>query len=92
MKKNDWIVRDYLAAERTVLALERTLLSYIRTGMTVIVVGISLMKLFQEKIIQQIGFVLVLLAVGLIVIGFFRTKKQKRKLKEEFYSDKPEDR
>ena len=84
MKKTDWIVRDYLAAERTDLAIDRTLLSYIRTGMTIIVVGISLMKLFQEKYIQQIGFVLVIFAVGLIIVGFFRTRKQKEKLKADY--------
>ncbi|MEK7495501.1 MAG: DUF202 domain-containing protein [Patescibacteria group bacterium] len=84
MKKSDWIVRDYLAAERTDLAIDRTLLAYIRTAMTIVVVGISLIKLFQEKYIQQIGFILVILAIGLIIIGFFRTKKQKEKLKEDF--------
>jgi len=84
MKKSDWIVRNYLAAERTDLAIDRTLLSYIRTGMTTIVVGISLMKFFTEIYIQQIGFVLIIFSIGLIIAGFFRTKKQKEKLKEEF--------
>jgi len=84
MKKSDWIVRDYLAAERTDLAIDRTLLSYVRTGMTVVLVGISLIKLFQEKLLHQIGYVLAIFAVGLIIIGFFRTKKLKRKLEEDF--------
>jgi len=84
MQKIDWIIRDYLAAERTNLAIDRTLLSYTRTGMTIIVVGISLMKLFQEKYLQKIGFILVVLAIGLIITGFFRTNQQKKKLKEDF--------
>ena len=70
MKKVDWIIRDYLAADRTDLAIDRTLLSYVRTGMTVVLVGISLIKLFQEKLLHQIGYVLVIFAVGLIIIGF----------------------
>ena len=82
MKKIDWIVRDYLAAERTDLAIDRTLLSYIRTGMTVIIVGISLIKLFSEDYLHLIGFSLIFIATGLIIIGFFRTKKQKKELKE----------
>ena len=84
MKKYDWIVRDYLAAERTDLAIDRTLLSYIRTGMTVIIVGISLIKLFSENYLHLIGFTLIFIAGGLIIIGFFRTKKQKKKLEEDF--------
>ncbi len=84
MKKYDWIVRDYLAAERTDLAIDRTLLSYIRTGMTVIIVGISLIKLFSEDYLRLIGFLLVFFASVLIIIGFFRTKEQKKKLKEDF--------
>jgi len=80
----DLIVRDYLAAGRTDLAIDRTLLSYIRTGMTVIIVGISLIKLFNEDYLRLIGFLLVFFASVLIIIGFFRTKKQKEKLKEDF--------
>ena len=84
MKKVDWIIRDYLAADRTDLAIDRTLLSYIRTGMTVIVVGISLIKLFNENYLHLIGFILIFIATILIIIGFFRTKEQKKKLKEDF--------
>ena len=83
MKKSDWIVRDYLAAERTDLAIDRTLLSYIRTGMTVVVVGISFIKFFSEDYLHLIGFFLIFFAFGLIIIGFFRTKNQKTKLKED---------
>lgn len=84
MKKSDWIVRDYLAADRTDLAIDRTLLSYIRTSMTVILVGISLIKLFKENYLHLIGFGLMFISVGLIVIGFLRTKNQKKKLKADF--------
>jgi len=84
MDKPDWIMRDYLAAERTDLAIDRTLLSYIRTGMTIIVVGISLIKLFTENYYHLIGYFLVLFALGLIIIGFSRTQKKKKKLKRDF--------
>lgn len=84
MKKTNWIVRDYLAAERTDLAIDRTFLSYIRTGMTVVLVGVSLIKLFQEKLFHQIGYFLIIFAIVLFIIGFFRTKKQKNKLNEDF--------
>ena len=83
MKKIEWILRDYLAGERTGLSIDRTLLSYIRTAMTTTIVGISLIKLFDESYLHFIGLLLIIFALGLIVIGFLRTKSQKLKLKEE---------
>lgn len=80
----DWIIRDYLAAERTDLAIDRTLLSYIRTGMTITVVGISLIKLFSEKYFHSIGFILIYAAVIIIIIGFLRTNELRKILKEKF--------
>ena len=74
MKKTEWILRDYLAADRTGLSIDRTLLSYIRTAMTTTIVGISLIKLFDESYLHFIGLLLVIIALGLIVIGFIRTK------------------
>ncbi|KKP66424.1 MAG: hypothetical protein UR68_C0020G0034 [Candidatus Roizmanbacteria bacterium GW2011_GWA2_35_19] len=84
MKKTEWILRDYLAGERTGLSIDRTLLSYIRTAMTTTIVGISLIKLFDESYLHFIGLLLIIFALGLIVIGFLRTKSQKLKLKEDF--------
>jgi putative membrane protein len=39
--KEDFILRDRLAIDRTVLANERTLLSYVRTALTLFLVGMS---------------------------------------------------
>ena len=45
-KKEEMILRDFLAADRTLLANERTLLAYIRTGISLLAIAISLIKLF----------------------------------------------
>ena len=46
-KKEEMILRDFLAADRTLLANERTLLAYIRTGISLLAIAISLIKLFD---------------------------------------------
>ncbi len=84
MKKSDRMIRDYLAAERTDLAIDRTLFSYIRTSMTVVIVGISLIKLFNDYYLHLIGYILLFVATGLFVIGFFQTNKLREKLKEDY--------
>jgi len=39
--KGQLILRDHLAADRTILANERTFLAYIRTALTLFVAGLS---------------------------------------------------
>lgn len=50
--KDKMILRDFLAADRTLLANERTLLAYIRTGISLIAVGIYLIRL-SPMFVQQ---------------------------------------
>lgn len=69
-----FILRDHLAASRTIMASERTLLSYIRTSLTMIVVGVSLMKFFDSTIIRIAGWMFVPSGVGIFIIGFTRHK------------------
>ncbi|MGN0027609.1 MAG: DUF202 domain-containing protein, partial [Clostridium sp.] len=38
-KKEEMILRDFLAADRTLLANERTLLAYIRTGISLLAIA-----------------------------------------------------
>ena len=43
-KTDELILRDCLAADRTVLANERTLLSYVRTAMAFMAAGAALLR------------------------------------------------
>jgi len=63
------ILRDLLAADRTVLANERTFLAFVRTALTLLVAGVSFIKFFQEPIIVVLGWIFVPLAVVVQVIG-----------------------
>ena len=51
------ILRDHLAADRTILANERTFLAYIRTALTLFVAGLSFvhLKVFDSHVVEGIG-------------------------------------
>lgn len=84
---NELILRDQLAADRTILANERTFLAYVRTSLTALVVGISLFKFFDNIMTDIIGSIsivvgIILAAIGAIryieIRGFVRQLKEKR--------------
>ena len=51
--KDEMILRDVLAIDRTILANERTFLSYIRAFLNFIIGGISFIKLFDSNFIKN---------------------------------------
>lgn len=78
------ILRDCLAADRTLLANERTYLAYLRTVVSLLAAGIGLIKYVDDGLVIQVlgwGFV----AVSLITFyygtkRFLRTKYPIKKL------------
>ena len=68
----DIILRDHLALDRTILANERTLLAYIRTALAFLITGIGLLKLFQDKLIEILGWIFCVFSVITICVGFKR--------------------
>ncbi|MDA8231839.1 MAG: DUF202 domain-containing protein [Magnetospirillum sp.] len=65
-KPHEFIVRDWLALDRTVLANERTFLAYGRTALGLILSGLTIVKLFNishDAVMSGWGFV----ALGLLV-------------------------
>ena len=67
IKKNDLILRDHLAIDRTVLANERTFLAYIRTALAFLVVGGTLIKFFSDITVNVTGWVF--MAGGILTFG-----------------------
>ncbi len=80
-KKDELILRDYLAADRTVLANERTLMSYIRTSVALAAGGGSLIHFFNSLVTTIGGVVLIILAVVTIGWGLQRFAYYRRHLK-----------
>lgn len=77
-QKNDLILRDELAIDRTLLANERTLLAYLRAGVALIIAGITMMNFSAISWFWAIG--LACPPIGLItaVIGVLRFRKMNR--------------
>lgn len=90
--KEEIILRDYLALERTRLANERTLLSYIRASLYLLLGGIAFLQLQGFDSIKWIGYISLGLSVSFIVIGFLRFYQLKNRLKRYYTNDdkKPE--
>ena len=80
-KREELILRDYLAADRTTLANERTLLSYIRTSVALAAAGGSLIHFLGSLAANVGGGLLLALAAGILGVGLQRFIWYKRRLK-----------
>ncbi len=79
-KIDELILRDYLAADRTVLANERTLLSYVRTAMAFAAAGAALIHFFDSAFVEVVGWVLIALAIGILAVGAQRYLRMRQRL------------
>lgn len=68
----EFIIRDWLALDRTVLANERTFLAYGRTALGLFLGGLTLIKLFPSDFAITTGWAFVVFAVGVFVFGLYR--------------------
>ena len=83
--KKTFILRDFLALERTTLANERTLFSYIRSGLYLSLAGIAILQLEDFESIKGLAFLLFFISLSLFLFGTFRYHKLQKKL-NTFYS------
>lgn len=83
--REEIILRDYLAMQRTTLANERTLFSYIRTSLYLILGGIGLIQVEVFANIKWIGHLALVISVVLLVYGVIRYIALRRRLRK-FYS------
>ena len=70
--KEEIILRDYLALERTKLANERTLLAYLRTTLYLILGGIAFLQLQDFQSIRWVGYVTISASGVMLFIGAYR--------------------
>ncbi len=70
--KEDLILRDFLATDRTSLANERTLLAYVRTSLSVIASGVGFIKLFDYRFLTFLGYACFPLGIIILIYGFQR--------------------
>ena len=80
--KEEIILRDHLAMERTKLANERTLLSYIRTSLYLLLGGIAFLGMKDLSDIRFLGYLSLGLSVALLIIGIVRFLQLKKHIKK----------
>lgn len=78
--KNDMILRDYLAYDRTRLALTRTVLAFVRTALGLLATGLGLIILQEAVSLQFVGYGIVLVALAVLVLGYAYWKKYQKRL------------
>lgn len=72
-EREEMILRDYLAVDRTMLANEASFMSYIRTALTLIAAGATLIKFFDgNPFFQILGWGFVAIGGWLVVHGYNR--------------------
>lgn len=74
------ILRDHLAADRTILANERTFLAYIRTALTLVVAGATLVRFFGTEVTAVAGWAMIPLGLGTFVYGLVAFQRMRRRI------------
>jgi len=86
-QREDMILRDWLALDRTVLANKRTFLAYNRTAIAMAALGIAFVKLIGHVLFEIAGFALILSGVVVFYVGareyMANTKRFKRLVEKE---------
>ncbi len=67
--REDMILRDWLALDRTVFANRRTFLAYGRTAIALIALGIAFVKLIDHRFFEISGFALMGIGTLVFVVG-----------------------
>ncbi|MDA0660715.1 MAG: DUF202 domain-containing protein [Planctomycetota bacterium] len=78
-EREELILRDELAIDRTRLANERTLLAYLRSGVALILAGVTFIHFAQDRWFRMVG-VLCLPAGGIVMlvgVARYRTMNSK---------------
>jgi putative membrane protein len=79
-RADELILRDHLAAERTVLANERTALAYLRTMLTFLIGGVTFIEFFESLAIRLLGWVFIPTACVVGAFGLVKYAQVKRLL------------
>ncbi|MCD7936003.1 MAG: DUF202 domain-containing protein [Tannerellaceae bacterium] len=79
--KEQLILRDHLALERTKLANERTLFSYIRISLYLLTVGIGILQIKDISHLVILAWISIAVGVGLFIIGVVRYIQMNKHLK-----------
>lgn len=74
-KPEELILRDHLAAARTMLANERTLLAYVRTALSVVLAGAVMIRFTEAQALQWAGWALIPVSALIALVGLWRFRR-----------------
>jgi putative membrane protein len=80
--KEELILRDELAIDRTLLANERTLMAYVRLAITMVIAGVSIIHFAMEKWFETIGFLCVPVGIAAGILGWIRYQRMDLEIRE----------
>jgi putative membrane protein len=80
--KEELILRDELAIDRTLLANERTLMAYVRLAITLVIAGVSIIHFAMEKWFETIGFLCVPVGIAAGILGWIRYQRMDLEIRE----------
>ena len=64
------ILRDYLAVDRTLLANETAFMAYVRTSLALIAAGVTLIKFFNDPLMQTLGWAFTGVGTIFVMYGY----------------------
>jgi len=77
-EKEEFILRDELAIDRTLLANERTLLAYLRSAIALLIAGVSIMHFAEHGWFRTVGICCIPAGILAGVVGSVRFQKMNR--------------
>ncbi len=80
--KEELILRDHLAIDRTILSNESTMLAYTRTALAVVAAGATLIHFFVEIHIKILGIFLIIVGFVILLLGYRRYRKMDKAIKK----------
>ncbi len=83
-KKSKLSLSDWLAIERTHLANERTFLAYFRTTLALLAGSVTILRLDAFRDIRWLGYILLVLAPIVLILGIWRLISVKRKIEQRY--------
>ncbi len=72
-----------LAVHRTELANRRTLMAYVKTAIALCASAVALLKFLDSRWLSHIGWILLILSVVILTIGFVDYRRVKKSINEE---------
>ena len=76
--KDELILRDELAVDRTLLANERTLLAYLRSAVALLIAGVSILHFSPRGWFMAVGLICIPTGVLTGIVGVARFRKMNR--------------